>query len=116
MLLAAGVAICLGRIQAFLHPATPPLASESSATAPRVLLAAAQGPQGRQGRGKGPRPPPSPQSPMEGQEDSATTPVEFDLGPGVRSLPAVGLGTFQVKGEDGYRAVTEALKVRRKAG
>lgn len=33
-------------------------------------------------------------------------------GGGARPMPAVGLGTFQAKGEAAYDAVAEALRVR----
>lgn len=40
----------------------------------------------------------------------------FPLEGGVRPMPAVGLGTFQVKGEAAYDAVAEALRVRQGEG
>jgi hypothetical protein len=46
-----------------------------------------------------------------GMSDKAHGPVSFPLRDG-GALPSVGLGTYQVKGEAGYHAVLEALKVR----
>jgi hypothetical protein len=40
----------------------------------------------------------------------------FALEGGVRPMPAVGLGTFQVKGKAAYDAVAEALRVRQGEG
>ncbi len=38
--------------------------------------------------------------------------ASFPLRPGTLPMPAIGLGTFQLKEEAGYKAVKEALEVR----